>query len=57
MRTRGTMAENWCCRKWGDVRDMNLWLHGGMEAGHAQILPPPGVGKVRGEGKKGMVRR
>ena len=30
----------------GDVRDMNLWLDGGMERGHAQILPPPGVGKV-----------
>ena len=23
-----------------------------MESGHAQMLPPPGVGKVLGEGKK-----
>ena len=40
----------------GDVRDVNLWLDGGMERGHAQILPPPGAGKVPGEGEKRMVR-
>ena len=28
---------------------------GGMERGDAQILPPPGAGKVPGEGEKGVV--
>ena len=40
----------------GDVGDVNLWWDGGMERSHAQILPPLGVGKVRDEGKKRMVR-
>ena len=28
-----------------------------MERGNAQIIPPPGVGKVPGEGEKGVVCR
>ena len=28
-----------------------------MERGDAQILPPPGAGKVLGEGEKGVVGR
>ena len=40
----------------GDVGDVHLWLDGGMERGNAQILAPPGAGKVPSEGGKGMVR-
>ena len=40
----------------GDVGNVHLWGDGGMERGDAQILPPPGDGKVRGEGEKGVVR-
>ena len=40
----------------GDVRDMNVSLDGGMERGHAPILPPPGVSQVLGEGGKAMVK-
>ena len=40
----------------GDVGDVHLWFDGGMERGDALILPPPGAGKVQGEGEKGMVR-
>ena len=40
----------------GDVGDVQLWGDGGMERGDAQILPPPGAGKVPGEGEKGVVR-
>ena len=40
----------------GDVGHLHLWLDSGMERGNAQILPPPGAGKVAGEGEKGMVR-
>ena len=36
----------------GDFGDMHLWGDGGMERGNAQILPPPGAGKVPGEGEK-----
>ena len=35
---------------------MPFSLDGGMERGHAQILPPPGVRKVPGEGTNRMVR-
>ena len=35
---------------------MNLWLDGRMERGDAEILPPPGVGKVLGEGEKEKLR-
>ena len=41
----------------GDVGDVHLWGDGGMERGDAQIIPPPGVGKVPGEGEKGVVGR
>ena len=41
----------------GDVGDVHLWGGGGMERGDAQILPPPGAGKVQGEGEKGVVGR
>ena len=41
----------------GDVGDVQLGGDGGMERGDAQIIPPPGVGKVPGEGEKGVVRR
>ena len=41
----------------GDVGDVHLWRDGGMERGNAQIIPPPGVGKVPGEGVKGVVGR
>ena len=41
----------------GDVGDVHLWWDGGMERGDAQILPPPGAGKVLGGGGKGMVKR
>ena len=40
----------------GDVGNLHLWLDGGMARGNAQILPPPGAGKVPGEGGKRMVR-
>ena len=40
----------------GDVGDVHLWGDGGMERGDAQILPPPGAGKVPREGEKGVVR-
>ena len=39
-----------------DVEDVHLWWDGGIERGNAQILPPPGAGKVPREGEKGMVR-
>ena len=38
----------------GDVGDVHLGRNG-MERGDAQIMPPPGVGKVPGEGEKGVV--
>ena len=41
----------------GDVGDVHLGGDGGMERGDAQIIPPPGVGKVPGEGEKGVVGR
>ena len=41
----------------GDVGNVHLWGDGGMERGDAQIIPPPGVGKVPGEGEKGVVGR
>ena len=41
----------------GDVGDVHLWGDGGMERGDAQILPPPGAGKVPGEGEKGVAGR
>ena len=41
----------------GDVGDVHLVGDGGMERGDAQIIPPPGVGKVPGEGEKGVVCR
>ena len=40
----------------GDVGDVHLWGDGGTETGDAQIVPPPGSGKVAGEGEKGVVR-
>ena len=41
----------------GDVGDVHLGGDGGMERGDAQIIPPPGVGKVPREEKKGVVGR
>ena len=41
----------------GDVRDVHLGADGGMERGDAHIIPPRGVGKVPGEGEKGVVGR
>ena len=41
----------------GDVGDVHLGGDGGMERGDAKIIPPPGVGKVPGEGEKGLVGR
>ena len=41
----------------GDVGDVHLGGDGRMERGDAQIIPPPGVGKVPGEGGKGVVGR
>ena len=41
----------------GDVGDVHQGGDGGMERGDAQILPPPGAGKVLGEGEKGVVGR
>ena len=41
----------------GDVGDVHLGGDGGMERGDAQIIPPPGVGKVPGEREKGVVCR
>ena len=35
---------------------VSLGVDGGMERADAQILPPPGVAKVLGQGEKGMVR-
>ena len=40
-----------------DVGDVHLGGDGGMERRDAQIIPPPGVGKVRGEGEHGVVGR
>ena len=36
----------------GDVGDAHLWVDGGMERSDALILPPPGAGKVLGQGGK-----
>ena len=41
----------------GDVGDVHLGGDGGMERGDAQIIPPPGVGKVPRKGEKRMVCR
>ena len=41
----------------GDVGDVHLWGDGGMERGDAQIIPPPGVGKVPGEGENAPAAR
>ena len=41
----------------GDVGDVHLGGDGGMERGDAQIIPPPGVGKVPREGGKEVVCR
>ena len=41
----------------GDAGDVHLWGDGGIERGDAQILPPPGAGKVPKEGEKGVVGR
>ena len=41
----------------GDVGDVHLGGDGGMERGNAQIIPPPGVGKVPRKGEKRMVCR
>ena len=41
----------------GDVGDVHLGGNGGMERGDAQIIPPPGVGKVPRKGEKRMVCR
>ena len=41
----------------GDVGDVHLGGDGWMEKGDAEIIPPPGVGKVPGEGHKGVVCR
>ena len=41
----------------GDVGDVHLGGDGGMEKGDAQIIPPPGVGKVPRKGEKRMVCR
>ena len=50
MRHHGTIAKKLYCRRCvpgvGDVGDVHLWGDGGMERGDAQIIPPPGVGKV-----------
>ena len=39
----------------GDVRDVHLGGDGGMERGDAQIILPPGVGKVPRKGEKRVV--
>ena len=39
----------------GDVGDVHLGGHGGMERGDAQIIPPPGVGKMPRKGEKRVV--
>ena len=39
----------------GDVGDVHLGGDGGMEGGDAQIIPPPGVGKVPRKGEKRVV--
>ena len=36
---------------------MHLWGDGEMERGDARIIPPPGVGKLPGDGQKGVVGR
>ena len=36
----------------GDVRDVHRGGDGGMERGDAQIIAPPGVGKVPRKGGK-----
>ena len=41
----------------GDVGDVHLGGFAGMERGDAQIIPPPGVGKVPREREKGVVCR
>ena len=41
----------------GDVGDVHLGGDGGMERGDAQIIPPPGVGKVLRKGQKAVVCR
>ena len=37
--------------------NVHLWGDGGMERGDAQIIPPPEVAKVPGEGEKGVFGR
>ena len=39
----------------GDVGDVHLGGGGGMERGGAQIIPPPGVGKMPRKGEKRVV--
>ena len=39
----------------GDVGDVHLGGDGGMERGDAQIIPPPGVGKMPRKGGKRVV--
>ena len=39
----------------GDVGYVHLGGDGGMERGDAQIIPPPGVGKVPRKGEKRVV--
>ena len=39
----------------GDVRDVHLGGDGGMGRGGAQIIPPPGVGKMPRKGEKRVV--
>ena len=39
----------------GDVGDVHLGGDGGMERGDAQIIPPPGAGKMPRKGEKTVV--